>query len=96
MLNKIKNIRLSMERREALAGYLFLPSVYPWVYLYGSLPVCQSIIFSLNRLGIKPDGCELVFCRLEKNYYRALFVNAEFPRFWSKQSCGCSILFRWS
>lgn len=79
MLKKIKNIRLSMEKREALAGYLFcLPFILGFIFMV-LYPFVQSIIFSLNRLEIKPDGYELVFVRLE-NYHRALFVNAEFPR----------------
>ena len=93
MLKKIKNIRLNMEKREALAGYLFcLPFILGFIFMV-LYPFVQSIIFSLNRLEIKPDGYELVFIQLE-NYHRALFVNAEFRGFWSKRSCGCSALFR--
>ena len=78
-MKRLKDIHLTMENRESIAGYLFtLPFILGFIFMV-LYPFIQSIIFSLSKLEITGNGYELFFVRLE-NYYKALFVNADFPR----------------
>lgn len=78
-MKRLKDIHLTMEKRESIAGYLFtLPFILGFIFMV-LYPFIQSIIFSLSKLEITGNGYELFFVRME-NYYKALFVNADFPR----------------
>lgn len=68
-----------MRKREELLGYLFtLPFTLGFLLMF-LYPFIQSIIFSLSHLEITASGYNLLPVGF-KNYYQALFVNADYPR----------------
>ncbi|MBR7133733.1 MAG: sugar ABC transporter permease [Clostridia bacterium] len=78
MKNKRKN--LSLERREARMGYVFiLPLILGVCFLF--LPMLiKTVIFSFNDIEIVPDGYSLTFKGFEY-YHKALFEDPNFNRY---------------
>lgn len=75
----LSRFRLTLDRRESLAGYLFtLPFTIGFI-LFFLRPFIQSVVFSLNELVIVPKGYELHSVGFE-NYRYALRVHPTFVR----------------
>lgn len=79
----MKNIRktpLSFEKKQEIAGYIFiLPIILGAAILF--IPnIIRTVVFSLNEINLTGNGYSLSFGGL-KNYYEALFVNADFIQY---------------
>jgi ABC-type sugar transport system permease subunit len=71
--------RLTLQRRESLAGYMFtLPFAIGFV-LFFVRPFVQSVVFSMSELAIVPRGYELIPVGVG-NYRYSLFVHLTFVR----------------
>lgn len=72
-------LRLSLQTRRDIAGYLFMsPFIIGFIAVY-LVPFIESIIFSLSELVITRTGYELNYVGLE-NYEYALTVHPDFVR----------------
>ncbi|TAH75061.1 MAG: sugar ABC transporter permease [Anaerolineaceae bacterium] len=73
-----KGFKITNQKRDAIAGLLFL---LPWIIGFFTItcyPLIYSIVISFNQVAIKPGAIELEPIGLE--YFRqALLVDAEFP-----------------
>src|SRR5690554_4732035 len=76
---RIRPIRLSLERRKVVAGYLFcLPFLIGFAVFFLRSFV-QAVVFSVNELELTRTGFNLSFLGFA-NYEHALVVHATFPR----------------
>lgn len=83
----VDRFRLTLDRRESLAGYLFtLPFTVGFILFFLG-PFIQSVVFSLNDLVIVPKGYELNSVGFE-NYRYSLFVHPIFVRTFVDQVVG--------
>ncbi|NLJ86813.1 MAG: sugar ABC transporter permease [Firmicutes bacterium] len=77
MGTKGRKSRLTLRQKRNSAGYVFVLPFIIGFALFFLWPFAQSIIFSLSELEITREGYDLHFVGFT-NYYRALFVNANF------------------
>lgn len=77
---KIKNrFRLSLNQKKAFNGFMFTLLFLIGFSLFFLYPLIQSILFSLSKLKMTPDGFELSYIGIQ-NFQEILFVNAKFLR----------------
>jgi ABC-type sugar transport system permease subunit len=69
--------RMSIKRRRAIAGLVFISPFVIGFLLFCLYPLVQSIVFTFNQLRVTSNGYELEFIRWE-NYRRALLVDTAF------------------
>lgn len=65
-------------KKSWLGFYFILPFIFGFLFFF-LYPFIQSIVFSMSRLVINPDGYSLAFVRWE-NYRKALLVHPDFLR----------------
>lgn len=69
--------RMSIKRRNAVAGVVFVSPFLIGFFLFCLYPLVQSVVFTFNELRVTSSGYELEFIKWE-NYRRALFVDTAF------------------
>jgi ABC-type sugar transport system permease subunit len=74
-----KNIRITMRKKQAIAGYFFvLPFLLGFVFFF-LFPFLESIMYSFSRVQITAKGYELISVKLD-NYYQLLYIDPNFRR----------------
>ena len=69
--------RMSIKRRRAIAGLVFISPFVIGFLLFCLYPLVQSVVFTFNHLRVTSSGYELEFIKWE-NYRRALLVDTSF------------------
>lgn len=78
-MSRNRGLRLSLHRKEAFVGYIFVLPLIIGFIMFFLFPFIQSIRFSLSSLQVSRTGVETSFVGLQ-NFRQALFVHPHFVR----------------
>jgi len=79
MQRNSKKHKMTLTKKKALMGYLFIMPFIIGFLTFFLYPFIRSFIFSINRLEVVTGGYRLIPIGLD-NYYHALFVDPNFNR----------------
>ena len=79
MQRRSKKRNMTLMKKKALMGYLFVMPFIIGFLTFFLYPFIRSFIFSINRLEVTTEGYRLIPIGLD-NYYHALFVDPNFNR----------------
>lgn len=79
MSNNGKKRKMTLMKKKALMGYLFVMPFIIGFLTFFLYPFIRSFIFSINRLEVTSEGYRLIPIGLD-NYYHALLVDPNFNR----------------
>ena len=71
--------KLSMKKKRALTGYLFISPFLIGLIAFFLLPVVKSILFSFSEIELQAGGYRLVNVQFQ-HYHKALYVHPKFLR----------------
>jgi len=74
-----ETMHMAMEKRRAIAGYVFISPFLIGLLFFFLYPMVQSIIFSFHSIQIGTQGYEMTGAGFS-NYYRAFMVHPTFRR----------------